>query len=133
MDATAYLQELLLKSLVRLLEESQEKSPCHPIEAHPQLLFGVLSLKEVEEDVHRGRMAKMVAKDREGPHKGPAVGMQLGKGHVDHCKESTLEPREGKVEPEPLEDGVVHEEEGFFRIRMIVHTHRNAFPTRHNL
>jgi len=34
-DATAYLQELLLEALVRLLEESQENSPCRSVEAHP--------------------------------------------------------------------------------------------------
>ena len=133
MDVAAYLQELRLKALVRLLKESQENSPCHPIEAHPQLLSGVLSLKELEEDVHKGRMAKMVAKDREGPHKGLTVGMQLGRGHVELCKESALEPRKGKADSEPLEDDGVQEEEGFFRIRTIVRTHRNAFPTRQNL
>jgi len=133
MDAATYLQELFLKALVRLLKESQEDSHCHPIEAHPQLLPGVLSLKEVEENVHRGRMAKMVAEDREGLQKGPTIGMQLGRGHVDLCKKSTLETREGKAESEPLEDGGVHEEERFFRIRTIVHTHRNAFPTRKSL
>jgi len=72
MNAATYLQELLLKALVRLLKESQENTPCHPIEAHPQFLSGILSLKEVEEEVHRGWMAKIVAKDREGY---PAVGM----------------------------------------------------------
>jgi len=114
MNAAAYLQELLLEALVRLLKERQENSPCHPIEAHPQLLSRVLSLKEVEEDVHRRRIAKMVAKDSESPHKGPVVRVQLGRGHVDLSKESALEPRKGKAELESLEDGGVHEEGGLF-------------------
>ena len=75
----------------------------------------------------------MVAKDREGPHKGPSVGLQLSRGYIDLCKESALEPRKGKADFEPLEDGGVHEEEGFFGVRTIVHTHGNAFPTRQNL
>jgi len=52
----------------------------------------------------------MVAKDREGSHKGPAVGMKLGRGNVHLCDESALEPRKGEAEFEPLEDGGVHEE-----------------------
>jgi len=28
-------------------------------------------------------MAKVVAENGEGPHKGPAVRVQLGRGHVD--------------------------------------------------
>jgi len=71
----------------------------------------------------------MVVKDREGP----IVRMQLGRGHVDLCKKSALELRKGKEELKSLEKGGVHEKERFFRIRAIVSTHGNAFPTRHNL
>jgi len=133
MNAATYLQELLLEDLVRLPKESQENSPCHPIEAHPQFLSRVLSLKEVEEDVHRRRIAKMVAKDTESPHKGPAVRVQMGKGHVDLSKESALEPRKGKAELDLLEDGDVHEEEGLFGVRAIARAHENASHTRQNL
>jgi len=78
-------------------------------------------------------MAKMVAKDRKGPRKGPTVRVQLGRGHVDLGKEGALDPHKGKAELEPLEDGGVHEEEGFFGVCTIVSTHGKTFPTRQNL
>jgi len=66
-----------------LLEKGHEDSPYHPVEAHPKLLSWILSLKEIEEDVYRRWMAKVVAKDSKGSHECPAVRMQLGRGHVN--------------------------------------------------
>ncbi len=41
-----------------------------------------LGLEEVQKDVYRGGVAKVAAKDGEGP----AVGMQLGRGNVEFSK-----------------------------------------------
>jgi len=38
-------------------------------------------------------VVEVIAQDTEGPHKGLTVGMQLGRGHVDLCKQRALEPR----------------------------------------
>ena len=56
-------------------------------------------------------MAEVIAQNVEGPYKGPAVGMQLGRGHINLCEQRALEPRQWQAELDPLEDGVVHEEE----------------------
>ena len=42
-----------------------------------------LGLEEVEEDVHKGGVPKMIAEDRKHPREGLVVGMQLGRGHVN--------------------------------------------------
>jgi len=73
-----------------------------------------LCLEEIEENIHRRRMAKVVAKYGESP----TVGMQLGRGHIDLSQESALE------------DSCVHEEERFFKVRAVVDTHEFPFPTR---
>jgi len=75
-------------------------------------------------------MAEVVAQDGKGPNEGPAVGMQLGRGHVNFSKEHALEPREWQVKFDLLEDFGVHEEEGFFRVCAIIDAYRFAFPTR---
>ena len=41
-------------------------------------------------------MAKVVAQNVEGPYEGPAVGMQLGRGHVDLREQHAFEPVSGK-------------------------------------
>ena len=75
----------------------------------------------------------MVAQDGKGPHKGPAVAVQLGKDHINLGKECALEPREWQAELELHEDAEVHEEEGFFsRVCAIISAHGFAFPTRSN-
>jgi len=43
-------------------------------------------LEEVQKDVYRGGVAKVAAKDGEGPDEGPSVGMQLGRGNVEFSK-----------------------------------------------
>jgi len=68
------------------LEQREENSPCHAIETHPKILPRALSIEEVEEDIHRRRVPKVVAQNLEGPHEGPVVGMQLGGGHIDFCQ-----------------------------------------------
>ena len=62
----------------------------------------------------------MIVENCEGPHKGPAVRVQLGRSHVDLCEESQFEPREGKAESRPLENGSVHKEERLVRIHPII-------------
>jgi len=37
----------------------------------------------MEEDVYRRGVPKMVAEDCKPPHKGPTVGVQLGRGHIN--------------------------------------------------
>jgi len=76
---------------------------------------------------------KVVAKDCEDSYECPAVRMQLGRGHFDLCKKSTLEPREGNAEFEPLEDSGIHKEEGLVKVRTIISANGNAFLARHNL
>jgi len=67
--------------------------PRNSVEAHPQPLSKVLCLEEVEENVHRWRMAKVVAENGKGLHKGPAFGVQLGRGHVHLSQERALKTR----------------------------------------
>jgi len=50
MLVATYLKELPFEALVRVLEEGYEDSPCHPIEAHPQLLSRTLRLEEIKEN-----------------------------------------------------------------------------------
>jgi len=66
-----------------LLKQGEEDdSSCHPVETHLEVLPRVLGFEEVKEDVYGGWMAEVVAEDGEGPHKGPAVGVQLGGSNV---------------------------------------------------
>ena len=55
-------------------------------------------------------MAKVDAKNGKGPQKGPAVGVQLGRGHVDFNQKSALKPCEWEAKLKPLEDSRVHKE-----------------------
>jgi len=71
-------------------------------------------------------MAEVVAKDS----KGPTVGMQLSRGHVNFSKECAHGPRKWQAKLDPLEDCGAHEEEGFFRVRAIIDAYGFAFPTR---
>jgi len=65
------------------LEQGEENSPCHLVKAYPKHFPGTLSLEEIEEDVHKGGVPKVVVEDLEHPHEGLAAGMQLCRGHVD--------------------------------------------------
>jgi len=55
-------------------------------------------------------VAEMIAQNAKGSYEGPAVGMQLGRGHVNLCKQRALEPRKWQAELDPLEDGGVNKE-----------------------
>jgi len=48
----------------------------------------------MEEDIDGGRVPKMITQNNECPPEGPAVGMQLGRVHVNLCQERPLEARE---------------------------------------
>jgi len=78
----AHPEEFSLKSFVRLLEQGKDDSPCHPVEANPEVFPRVFGLKEMQENIYGGGVAKVVTKNGEGPNEGPAVGMQLGRGDV---------------------------------------------------
>jgi len=71
-------------------------------------------------------MAKVVAEDG----KGPTIGMQLGRGHIDLNQKCALEPREWKAKLEPFKGGRVHEEKGVFGVRAVIDAHGFTFPTR---
>jgi len=66
-----------------LLEQGEENSPCHLIKAYPKLFPWTLGLEEMEEDVYKRGVPKMVAEDCKRLHKGPVVGVQLGRGHIN--------------------------------------------------
>ena len=82
MGGASHSKELPLEVLIGLLEEDKEGSPHHTVEAYPKLLPWTLSLKEIEEDVHKRGESQVVAQDHERPYKGPAVEVHMGKGHV---------------------------------------------------
>jgi len=90
-------KELPFEALIGLLEEREEDSPRHATEAHLEVLPRALSFKEMEEDVDRRRVPKMVAQYRDGPHEGPTVGLQLGGGHVDLRQQRPFETSKGKT------------------------------------
>jgi len=46
-------------------------------------------------------MAKIVAQDGEGPHEGPAVWVQLGRGDIHFSEKGSFEGSEGKAQGEP--------------------------------
>jgi len=75
-------------------------------------------------------MAKVVTEYGEGPHRSPAVGMQLGRGHIDL---SQNEPRERKAKLEPLEDRCIPKEEGFLGACAVVNAHGLTLLARQNL
>ena len=56
-------------------------------------------------------MAKVAAKDREGPDEGPTVGMQLGRGHVKLCEQLPFEAIERESLTDALEHRLVKEKE----------------------
>ena len=129
MVGSAHPKELPFEALIGLLEECEEDSPRHSTETHPEVLPGTLSLEEVEEDIDGRRVPKVITQDGECPHEGPAVGMQLGRGHVNLCQEGPLEACEWQVELNPFENGGVEEEEGLSVVDMIVSTYEFALCT----
>ena len=75
----------------------------------------------------------MIAQNCEGPHKGPTVRMQLGRGHVDLCEESPFKTREGEAESESFEDVSVREKERLVRVRLIISAYRDSCLARKDL
>jgi len=92
----APLEEFPLETLVRLLEQGEDDSSCHPAEAYLKVLPRVFGLEEVKKNIYSGWMTKMVAEDGEGPHKGPAIGMQLGRGNVYFGQQLPFEAGKGR-------------------------------------
>ena len=65
----------------------------------------------------------MIAEDGEGPHKGPAVGMQLGRGNIYFGQQLPLEAGKRKALRNTLKDRLIEEEEGFSLVGTVVYTH----------
>jgi len=77
-------------------------------------------------------VAKVVAEDREGPDEGPAVGMQLGRGHVKLCKQLPFEAVEGESLTDAFEHPLVKEKEWLPVIGVVVNADRFANCAREN-
>jgi len=71
-------------------------------------------------------VAKVAAKDREGPNEGPAVEMQLGRGHVELCEQLSFEVAERESLTDALEHRLVKEKERLPVIRTVINTERFA-------
>jgi len=56
-------------------------------------------------------MAERATENGEGSNKGPVVGMQLGEGHVELCKQLPFEAVEGESLPDAFEHCLIEEEE----------------------
>jgi len=75
MIRAAHLEEFPLEPFVRLLEQGKDDSSCHPVEAYPKVLPRVFGLKEMNENIYEGGMAKLITNNGEGPDEDPFVGM----------------------------------------------------------
>jgi len=56
-------------------------------------------------------ITSVAAKDREGPDEGPAIGMQLGRGHIELCEQLPFEVAEGELLTDALEHRLIKEKE----------------------
>jgi len=95
------------------LKEGQDDPSSYPTEADPEVLLGALSFEEMQEDVHGGGVAEMIAEDAEGPDEGPTVRVQLGRGHVNLGKKFPLETGEREALSNAFEHYLIKEEERF--------------------
>ena len=71
-------------------------------------------------------MAKIAAKDREGPDEGPVVGMQLGRGHVELCEQLPFEVTKRESLIDTLEYRLVKEKERLPVIGAVINADRFA-------
>ena len=78
----AHPEKFPFEPFVRLLEQGEDDSFCYLAEADPEVLPKLFGLKEMKENIYGGGMTKVITKNGEGLDKGPAVGMQLGRGDV---------------------------------------------------
>jgi len=86
---------------------------------------GLLASKKWRKTSTEGGCPKWLHKIAKAlPYKGPAVGVQLGRGHVDFRQECLLKTRERQTEFYLLEDSGVEEEEGFPVVGAIISGHR---------
>ena len=74
----------------------------------------------------------MVAHNRESPHEGQTVGMQLGRGHVNFCQQRLLKAGEGEAQLYTFEDSLVEEEEGLPLVSPVINTYGFALSTGSN-
>jgi len=54
-------------------------------------------------------VSAVVAQNGERPYKGPVVGMQLGRGHIDLSQQVPFEVSERETQLNLFEDGLVEE------------------------
>jgi len=74
----------------------------------------------------------MIAQDGEYPHEGPAVGMQLGRGHVNLRQQCPLEARKWERKPNSFKNGGVEEQERLSSIDTIVRPYEFAICVKMN-
>jgi len=74
-------------------------------------------------------MAERATENGEGPNKGPAVGMQLGRGHVELFKQLPFEVVERELLPDAFEHRLIEEEEGLPIVGAVIDTYRFASYT----
>jgi len=84
---------------------------------------GLLASKKWRKTSTKGGVPKMVTQYREGRHEGPAVGMQLGGGHVDLRQQHPLEAGKGEMQLDPFKDSLIEEEEGHSFIGLVIGAH----------
>jgi hypothetical protein len=83
-----------LKHLLGLAKRNPVRTP----------LYG----EEGEEDIFRGRDAKIVAQQLKSPHKGIRVWMDLGRRQFGPAKHLSLEIGKGEPETHVSEDNFIH-------------------------
>ena len=71
-------------------------------------------------------MAKVAAKDKEGPDEGPTVGMQLGNGHIKLCEQLPFKVAERESLVDAFEHRLIKEKERLPIIRTIINADRFA-------
>jgi len=111
------------------LEEREDDAPGDAREAHPKALPLFLHFEKMKEDIHGGGDAQIPAKNLKTPYEGPAVGVELGRGGVDLCKQLPLEGSERETQTHSFEYHLVEEEEGTSSRGPRVHT--NGYPGFH--
>ena len=93
--STADLEEPAFPPRERVLEGCEENSSGNIAESYPEVVSLSLHLKKVKKEVNRGCTTQKPEEDIEGLDKGLAVGIQLGRSHVDLRQQFLLEPGEG--------------------------------------
>ena len=94
-----------------MLKEGQDDPSGYPAEANPDVLPWARSFEEMQEDIHGEGVDEVIAEDAKGPDEGPAVRVQLGRGHVNFGKEFPLKAGEREALSDVFEHRLVKEKE----------------------